>query len=353
MRIAHPTVLLTGASGVVGRALIDVLSPDHRIVCLRHRRDLADPRVHQVTGSLDEPLLGLTAHDYNRLTAQVDLVVHAGAATNWKASAETIRETNVTGTKAMLALAERAEAPMIYVSTAFVANPPAGAKGQFASARAYIASKAEAEQATRDSAVPTVIVRPSVVIGDSLDGHMASFQGLHRVAGLIAQGMLPLIACDEDVLVDTVPLDVVAGVIGVLVRERHTEGELWLTAGASAMTAGDIVASSLRLGHELGLSPAAPRFIPAEAVNRLLLPLLADAISPELRQMFAELLELTWLFQLSAPLPTSLPGLGLGAAVTRQRLQSAFDLSLGFWASVKGLRPVLDDKGSDEPELAS
>jgi nucleoside-diphosphate-sugar epimerase len=353
MGITHPTVLLTGASGVVGRALIDELSPDHRIVCLRHRRDLADPRVHQVTGSLDKPLLGLTPHDYDRLTAGVDLVVHGGAATNWKASAEAIRETNVAGTRAMLALAERAEAPMVYVSTAFVANPPAGAEGQFASARAYIASKAEAEQATRDSGVPTVIVRPSVVIGDSHDGHMAAFQGLHRVAGLIAQGMVPLIACDEDVLVDTVPQDVVAAAIGMLVRERHTDGELWLTAGSTAMTAGDIVAGSLRLGRELGLSPAAPRFIPAEAVNRLLLPLMADAISPELRQMFAELLEMTWLFQMPAALPTSLPGLGLGAAVTRQRLQSAFDLSLDFWADVKGLRPGLDDGDADEPELAS
>ncbi|MGW5237430.1 SDR family oxidoreductase [Monashia sp. NPDC004114] len=352
MRIEHPTVLLTGASGVVGRALIDELSPDHRIVCLRHRRDLADPRVYQLTGSLDEPQLGLTAHDYHRLTARVDLVVHAGAATNWKASAEAIRETNLTGTRTMLALAERAEAPMVYVSTAFVANPPGGAKGQFASARAYIASKAEAEQATRDSAVPTVIVRPSLVIGDSHDGHIAAFQGLHRVAGLIAQGMVPLIACDEDALVDTVPLDVLAAAIGVLVRERHTEGEVWLTAGSTAMTAGDIVGSSLRLGHELGLSPAAPRFIPAEAVNRLLLPLMSGAISAELQQMFAELLEMTWLFQMPAALPTSLPGLGFGAAVTRHRLQSAFDLSLGFWADAKGLRSALDD-GADEPVLAS
>ncbi|GAB3061398.1 SDR family oxidoreductase [Intrasporangium mesophilum] len=353
MRTAHPTVLLTGASGVVGRALIDELSRDHRIVCLRHRRDLADPRVDQVTGSLDEPLLGLTPHDYDRLTAGVDLVVHGGAATNWKASAETIRQINVTGTRAMLALAERAQAPMIYVSTAFVANPPGGANGEFASARAYIASKAEAEQATRDSAVQTVIVRPSLVIGDSQDGHMAAFQGLHRVAGLIAQGLVPLIACDEDALVDAVPQDVVAAAIGELIRERHTEGELWLTAGSTAMTAGDIVASSLRLGHALGLSPSAPRFIPAEAVNRLLLPLMADAISPELRQMFAELLEMTWLFQLPAALPTSLPGLGLGAAVTRQRLHSAFDLSLGFWADVKGLRPARADEDADLPELAS
>jgi thioester reductase-like protein len=351
--MANPTVLLTGASGVVGRALIDELSPDHRIVCLRHRRDLADPRVDQVTGSLEAPLLGLTPYDYDRLAAGVDLVVHAAAATNWKASAEAIRETNAVGTQAMLALAERAEAPMVYVSTAFVANPPAGAKGQFAGARAYIASKADAEQATRESAVPTVIVRPSVVIGDSHDGHMAAFQGLHRVAGLIAQGMVPLIACDENALVDTVPQDVVAGAIGMLVRERHTEGELWLTAGSTAMAAGDIVASSLRLGHELGLSPAAPRFMPAEAVNRLLLPLMADAISPELRQMFAELLEMTWLFQMPAALPTSLPELGLGASVTRQRLKGAFDLTLGFWAEVKGMRPRLDDEDAHEPELAS
>ncbi|HYN63535.1 MAG TPA: SDR family oxidoreductase, partial [Candidatus Limnocylindrales bacterium] len=291
MRIARPTLLLTGASGVLGRALIDELAPDFTIVALRHRTHLADPRLREFAGSLNDPTLGLSERDYGRLAASVDVVLHAAAATSWKATPESIRATNIDGTQTMLGFAERAAAPMYYVSTAFVANPPSAEGGRFASARAYIASKVEAEQLTRDSDVPTVIVRPSVVIGDSRDGRMAAFQGLHRVAGLIAKGMVPLIACDENALTDVVPQDVVTAATGRLIRAGVTSGEFWLTAGESAPTAGDLVAGALRVGRAAGLDPTSPRFIAAEAVDRLVLPLLADAISPQLRRMFSELLE--------------------------------------------------------------
>ena len=237
----------------------------------------------------------------------------------------------------MLAFAERAQVPMYYVSTAFVANPPSPKGDRFAGAAGYIDSKIEAEQLTRESAVPTVIVRPSVVIGDSRDGRMAGFQGLHRVAGMIARGMVPLIACDPEALIDTVPQDVVAAAMGRLLRQGVRQGEFWLTAGATAITAGDVMTVSLELGRRLGLNPTAPRFIAAEAVDRLLVPLLEDAISPELRKMFAELLESTWLFQMPRALPTSLPELGFAEQVTRTRLRTTFELSMDFWARSKGL----------------
>jgi len=354
MRIVKPTLLLTGAAGVLGRALIDELSPDFTIVALRHRTRLADPRVREFAGSLNDPTLGLSERDYAHLADSVDVVLHGAAATSWKATPESIRATNIDGTRTMLAFAERAGAPMYYVSTAFVANPPSAEGGRFAGARAYIASKVEAEQLTRDSDAATVILRPSVVIGDSGDGRMAAFQGLHRVAGLIAKGMVPLIACDENALTDVIPQDVVAAATGQLIRDGVTEGEFWLTAGEHAPTAGDLVAGALRLGRSAGLDPTAPRFIAAEAVDRLVLPLLEDAISPQLRKMFAELLEMTWLFQLPAALPTSMDELGLAAEMTRPRLLDAYDKSMQFWAQAKGLLPVTaaDDVDDDE-ELAS
>ena len=352
MRTAKPTLLLTGASGVLGRALIDELSPDFTIVALRHRTRLADPRVREFAGSLNDPTLGLSEREYSRLAGSVDVVLHAAAATNWKATPESIRATNIDGTQTMLAFAERAGATMYYVSTAFVANPPSAEGGRFASARAYIASKVEAEQLTRDSDVATVIVRPSVVIGDSRDGRMSAFQGLHRVAGLIVKGMVPLIACDENALTDVVPQDVVTAATGQLIRSGVTDGEFWLTAGEAAPTAGELVAGALRLGHAAGLDPATPRFIAAEAVDRLVLPLLEDAISPQLRGMFAELLEMTWLFQLPAALPTSLPELGFAADMTRPRLLDAYDKSMLFWAQAKGLLPAVDADELDG-ELAS
>ena len=330
MNTAKPTLLITGASGVLGRALIDELSPDFTIIALRHRTRLADPRVREFAGSLNDPTLGLSEHDYARLADSVDVVLHGAAATSWKATPESIRATNIDGTRAMLDFAKQARAPMYYVSTAFVANPPSADGGRFAGARAYIESKVEAEQLTRDSDVATVILRPSVVIGDSGDGRMAAFQGLHRIAGLIARGMVPLIACDEDALMDVVPQDVV---------KYKTDGEL--------------VEGALRLVRAAGLDHTAPRFIAAEAVDRLLLPLLDEALSPELRAMFAELLEMTWLFQMPAALPTSMAQLGLAAEMTRPRLIDTYDKSMRFWAQAKGLLPVAADEDLDDKALAS
>jgi thioester reductase-like protein len=346
------TILLTGAAGVLGRALIDELSEDYDLVCLRHRKPIADRRVTEYGGSLDSPQLGLGRHEYVDLLRRVDVVLHAAAATNWKASPEHIRETNLAGTHAMLAFAGRAQAPLYFVSTAFVANPPESEGDRFAGAVAYIDSKIEAEQLTRESAVPSVIVRPSIVMGDSRDGRMAAFQGLHRIGGMIASGKVPLIACDADALTDTIPQDVVAAAIGKLIRDDVRDGEFWLSAGASAMTAGDIVDISLELGRQLGLDPHSPRLIPAEAVDRLLVPLLEDAISPALRRTFAELLEMTWLFQMPAALPTSLPELGFGDQLTRQRLCETFERSMAYWARSKGLRAAEAADVIDE-ELAS
>jgi thioester reductase-like protein len=352
------TLLLTGASGVLGRALIDELAHDFDIVCLQHRTRVADPRVAEVTASLARPTLGLPRLEYARLASRVDVVLHAAANTSWKASPDQIRATNVDGTSTMLAFARRADASLFYVSTAYVANPPKPEADRYAGARAYIDSKIAAEQLTRDSDVPTVILRPSVVIGDSRDGRMAGFQGLHRFAGLVARGQVPMVTCEAQALVDTVPQDVVATAVGRLVRQRASSGEYWLTAGESAMTAGDIVTASLAMGRQAGLEPHPPRFIAAEAVDRLIVPLLHDAITPQLRQMFSELLQMAWLFQVPAALPTSMPGLGLAEEVSRSRLRGAFDRSLRYWAEQKGLLTAplagnVEDDSVDQRELAS
>ena len=89
-----------------------------------------------------------------------------------------------------------------------------------------------------------------------------------------------------------------------------------------------------------------------EAVRQHLVPLLEDAISPALRRTFAELLEMTWLFQMPAALPTSLPELGFGDQLTRRRLCETFERSMDYWARSKGLRAAEVADVIDE-ELAS
>jgi thioester reductase-like protein len=62
------TVLLTGASGVVGRALLDRLT-GMDVICLVHRRPVTGPSVRSVAGDVSQHLLGLDEGTYRRLAA--------------------------------------------------------------------------------------------------------------------------------------------------------------------------------------------------------------------------------------------------------------------------------------------
>ena len=64
------TVLLTGASGVVGRALLQRLR-DFDVICLVHRSPVYGPNVTTVPGDIAEPMFGLAERDYLDLAAKV------------------------------------------------------------------------------------------------------------------------------------------------------------------------------------------------------------------------------------------------------------------------------------------
>ncbi|MEC3956858.1 SDR family oxidoreductase [Nocardia sp. CDC153] len=333
------TILLTGAAGVVGRALIDELAPDFDIVCMRHRTPVADVRVSEFGGSFDEPRLGMSADDYAVLVRRVDAIVHAAAATSWKEDPARIREVNLGGPTALLRLAEQASVPLYFLSTAFVANPPA-ANGHSPGAAAYVHSKIEAEELVRSHPAASVILRPSIITGDSVDGRMSQFQGIHAVLGAIVRGAAPMIPMPADALIDFVPQDLVAAVIGKLLREGVETGEFWLTAGDQSLNARDIMDLCMGLAAELGLATKEPRLIPTEAVDRLIIPLLEDSLPPKLAAKFRDLLEFSWLFQSAEPLPNSLPELGFGKQIEKDALHRAAYNSMYYWARVKGLAPA-------------
>jgi nucleoside-diphosphate-sugar epimerase len=335
------TILLTGGSGVLGRALVDELVEDFDLICVRHRKPIADLRVGTVVGDLSRADLGLPPADLDRLLRRVDVVLHSAANTSWRASREEIFATNVGGTTTMLGLAERAQAPIYFMSTAFVARAgQTGAEERFGGAAAYLASKIEAEQLLRDSGLPGAILRPSVVIGDSRDGRMSSFQGFSKAAAAVVQGTVPVVPADPGSLIDAVPQDLVARATAALIRERVSTGEFWLTAGEDALVLRDLVETCLDFAAELGLSPDRPRLVPIEMVDRLLLPLLEGAIPPVLRRRFREYAELLLLFQSATPMESSLPELGFAVQTRRPALTLALRRTLEYWAARQGLLPA-------------
>ena len=131
------TVLLTGANGFLGHILClewlermakdggricaIVRAPDDRIAAERLGAacGTGDPRLAErfqalagrhlevLAGDLAAPRLGLAVQDYERLAADVDLIVHPGALVNHMFSYEQLFEPNVLGTAQLISLALR------------------------------------------------------------------------------------------------------------------------------------------------------------------------------------------------------------------------------------------------------
>ncbi|ANB05163.1 ketoreductase [Streptomyces ambofaciens] len=331
----RPTLLLTGGSGVLGRALIDELSPDFDLLCLRRNTPLRDPRVRELRGDLVAPRLGLSPLAWHELALEVDVVLHSAAETNWRTPPEDITRTNLRGADSMLDLAARADAPMYLVSTAFVANTPTEEDHRrFPGAAAYLDSKARAEQLHREAGVPGAIVRPSVVMGDSGTGRIAGEQGLTRTIGSMMLGQVPVLPGAPEARIDMVPQDYVARAVGDLVRGRVGSGEYWLTAGKQAIELGEFadVCADVAVRHGLP-RPERPRLIPVEAVHRLLLPLLEGTSLPSaVRKRLQYYAELLLVFQRELPFDTSLGDPDCGARPTHADIRTALANNAENWA---------------------
>jgi nucleoside-diphosphate-sugar epimerase len=341
---ARRTILLTGASGVVGNALLQRLR-GFDVVCLVHRSPVSGPNVTIVPGDITKPLFGLAERAYTELAAEVDAVIHCAAVTDFNRADGSLEATNIAGTEHVAAFAAAAEAVLYHVSTAFVHTTVDGERGR--TAIGYASSKAAAEEAVRSSGVPHVILRPSVVIGDSVTGEIAGFQGLHRVAAGIFAGIVPMIPFDAGWPIDFVPADVVADSIACVVENRISEGEFWISAGDKALRLDESVAVAVELARDLGVSIDVPRFVPPEMFDRLIGPVFLDALPGKIRRNVVRMLEFfTTYLQSGETKPTSLDQLvTLGARPLPDQRESLRN-SLRYWAAQKGY-------GQAEPEKAA
>jgi len=335
------TVLLTGGSGVIGHALRWRLR-DHDIVCLVHRSPISGPDMTTVPGDVAQPMLGLAEQVYMNLTAKVDVVIHCAAVTAFHRAGR-LAATNIAGTEHVAAFAAAANAVLYHVSTAFVHTTADGGRGR--GAVGYAASKSAAEQVVRSSGVPHVILRPSVVIGDSVTGEVATFQGLHQVVAGIFAGLAPIIPFDPGWPVDFVPVDVVADAIACLVENGVSTGDFWISAGEQALRLGESVAVVVELARGLGVSVDTPRFVPPDTFDRLIGPVFLDAVPAKIRRNAVRMREFfaTYL-QSGQTKPSSLDHLvALGAGPLPDQRQSLRN-SVRYWAARNGYgRPHSDE----------
>lgn len=330
------TILVTGAAGVVGQALLPRLleRAEVQVVALVHRTPVSGERVTSIAGDVSAPLLGLDLPEYEDLARRVDAVVHCAAVTDFHRSDGSLVATNVAGTEQMVAFAAVAGVTLYHVSTAFVDTTVEGERGS--TAVGYAASKATAETVVRESGVPHVILRPSVVVGNARTGEVAAFQGLHQVVAGLFGGLVPMIPFDPSWPIDFVACDVVADAIATVVEAGVDAGELWITAGRQALRLDEAFELAVDYARALGLELDTPRFVPPDLFDRLIGPVFIDALPSHIRSSVLKMLEFfaTYL-QSGRTMPDSHAELAALGARPLPDPRAVLSSSLHYWADAK------------------
>ena len=183
-------ILLTGATGMIGGELAARLS-DSEVLCLTRATSSFEAQkrldarlsksstqkysknIRAILGDLHAENLGIT----DTTAYDIDVLVHAAAETGFN-DEESCSKTNIEGTKKIIEFAKKCKTnPLIcYISTACnvgaitntCLNEEDGCKVDNHHHNAYTKSKAISEQLIRDSGLPFLIIRPPIVLSDSV-----------------------------------------------------------------------------------------------------------------------------------------------------------------------------------------
>lgn len=256
------TVLVTGGTGTLGRAIVRRLAADPagpRVVVLsRAARDPArvtagDPLVDAILGGRREavervrlvrgdvragPGLDLAPATRDRLAREVTEVLHCAADTRFTPPIDVARSTNVGGTVSVLDFAAgcRSLHRIGCFSTVYVAGRRTGrfteddvgdAGDGFVNAYERSKCEMEAEIRRRAADQPIAIYRSSTLIGDSGTGEVPGLNAFHHALRLLYHGLAPMIPGDPGHRVDLVGVDYVADAALRLFRHRFEAGRTY------------------------------------------------------------------------------------------------------------------------------
>lgn len=325
-------ILLTGASGVIGRAIADELADEH-VIGLVHGDTSGLPVAETLRCDVEQPRLGLSEEVWRRLAAETDVIVHSAALTEWGQPAERHRAINVGGTRTVIELAQAANAPVHFISTAYVRAIELGRRDELSAdnvVTAYVSSKLEAEHLLLASGVPHTIYRPTNLVGDSRTGASSRPQIVQNLSTWICRGKAPFIPVHAGNLIDIAPLDVCAIAVANAVRADDLGGLFWITYGSDGMTVQETIEIAVEHARSRGREIATPPI----ADPRRPLPIALERIAPMSRRFVKVMIDVSEVTHAcGGVLPTSLPELARRLDVPTPDDRAAYRLSLDYWAN--------------------
>lgn len=302
----NTTVFLTGATGFLGtqiarrllkneqiKLIVLVRAADENTARERLRRewwdapdirDAAHERVQVVPGDVTLPLLGLDPISYADLTRQITHIIHSAADVRLFEPLEILRPINVEGTRHVLELARAVQSAhgltrFAHVSTAYVAgerrDPVAEDElsNQSGFSCPYEQSKYEAEVLVRQAMpdFPVSVFRPGMIVGDSQNGTIKTFNTVYYPLRLYLTGVLSTVPANPNLRINLVPVDYVADAVSRLTLDPQAAGltfHLTPPLEDQPTLAEMTVAVRGWAKQRMGLELPRPHFVPIPGISR-------------------------------------------------------------------------------------
>ncbi len=233
-------VLVTGTSGLLGRAVAQLLfDRGHSVVTLQRRA--VDAPWDSLQGSVADPDVAA------RAVHGVDAIVHLAAKVSFTGAWDEFVATNIVGTRQLIAAARHAGVrDFVFVSSPSVAHLGASIVGSGAGAASpdfarghYARSKAAAEElalAEDSPALRVTAIRPHIVWGPG------DTQLVERVVERARAGRLPLLDGGR-ALIDTTYVDNAAeAIVRGLERMDYAHGQALVVTNGEPRPVGELIA---------------------------------------------------------------------------------------------------------------
>jgi nucleoside-diphosphate-sugar epimerase len=291
-------ILVTGATGFLGVQLVRELlerQPQARLALLIRdragKRGSSAPirlfpqaersRVQVYSGDVGQPTADWRARAYQRLSAETTRVIHSAATVRFDHSLEEARRINVEGTRRVLDFAAgmRQLRSLAYVGTAYVAGERSDLvrESELAVGRAIATPTNRPKPRRRRwcargwASLPGVILRPSIIVGDSRTGVTSSFKMMYWPLKIYARRLWRTVPGYPDAVLDIVPVDFVAAAVA---RLAFDEAALGSTVTSAPGRAAARRSSRLRCGPCGVLHVREPRYVDPKLFFAAVRPLL-------------------------------------------------------------------------------